>query len=438
LIYLKKNLIFDNLFCAFLKNTDRYVLIRIKSWHIACSIDTKKNDFINKYRNKAMSERSYKKMYGKKFSIKAIWIILSATLFIFVINGCAGMRSVRGTKAYYKEKNESNEQVKDLKTEPEQNELDEMLSEFETKFHKTGNNDKKINDNEVIETSYTQNDYTFMDDDIQVNNHDGKRRLPTLSEQMESLSNGQLEIKDRVDYLQNDVNEMKGTLSEIKEAIYEMSGTKPLPKTGLPTSNKSNTVKTTNKNNNIILPDEEVKEQKSDPKPQKAKRKTNTTKTVQNKTFTVKPANYIAPDKNIDNKQVEEENQEKPEEIEIKPTEKYDIAFNHFKNRRFNEAVNLFNDIVNSDADPKIKSDSYYWLGESYFGMEQYGKAIDHFNKVSSAGANSKLDNAQMMIAECLIRSGQVVEAKTAFKELIAKYPDSSFVPRARKMLQQL
>jgi TolA-binding protein len=398
----------------------------------------KKDYIINKYRYKAMKERSYKKLYEKIITIKAIWIILSATLFIFVINGCAGMRSVRGTKAYYKEKNESNEQVNDLKTEPEQNELDEMLSKFETKFHKNDNNDNKINDSEFIQTSYSENDYTFIDDDLDVKNSDTKKRLPTLSEQMQSLSSGQLEIKDRVDHLQNDVNEMKGTLNEIKEAIYDMSGTKPLPKTGLPPSNKSNTVKATNKNSNIILPDEEIKEQKSEPKPQKAKRKTNTTKTVQNKTFTVKPASYIAPDKEIDNKQIEDNIQDKPEENEIKPTEKYDIAFNHFKNRRYNEAIQLFNDIVMSDADPKVKSDSYYWLGESYFGMEQYGKAIDHFNKVSSAGANSKLDNAQMMIAECLIRSGQVMEAKTAFKELIAKYPESSFVPRARKMLQQL
>jgi len=381
-----------------------------------------------------MNKRYTKNLLKKISRIKTICIIISAISLILIANGCAGMRSVRGTKAYYNQKTEQKEVPNNDNIVQENNEYEDMLSEFETKFHKPVDEPVTQNETEFKEVAYTQEQTSHS--------NISSNRMPTLDEQMKSLSAGQTEIKNHVNNLQTDVDEMKGTLNEIKEVLYDMSGQKPLPKAGLPVSTKSNIIKPENKtDNNIILPDEKVnvQQQKTAPKPKTTKRKTNSTKPKENKTFTVKPVNYMSPDKNeaFDIKQ-EDTSNEGIEVNTVDANEKYDIAFNHFKSRRFNEAISLFDDIVISEKDTKIVTDSFYWLGESYFGMEQYGKAMDYFNKVSSSGASSKLDNAQLMIAECLIRSGQVNEAKTAFKELIAKYPDSSFVPRARKMLQQL
>jgi TolA-binding protein len=393
---------------------------------------------MNKCSIEAMFESSTSNSAIKSSRIRAIWTIMTFAILVILINGCAGMRSVRGTKAYHSDKKITKTEAPDDKEISSDDEYADMLSQFENKFHKP--------DSEVQNDGIDFQDASYIepnDNNEQIAKNEtaeNSKRLPTLSEQMKSLSNGQEEIKSKVDELQLDVNEIKGTLDEIKDVIYDMSGTKPLPKTGLPVSKKTNTIKTNNNtDNNIILPDEKIEGKKPEPKKITQPRKTNSTKSKENKTFTVKPVNYITPDiKEDEAVETNEEKIEEKQENNVSANEKYDIAFSQFKARRFNEAISLFSDIVKAETDPKIVSDSYYWLGESYFGMEQYGKAMDYFRKVSSAGANSKLDNAQLMIAECLIRSGQINDAKNAFKELIAKYPDSSFVPRARKMLQQL
>jgi TolA-binding protein len=77
-------------------------------------------------------------------------------------------------------------------------------------------------------------------------------------------------------------------------------------------------------------------------------------------------------------------------------------------------------------------------LGESHYGIKQYAKAIEYFIKVLESPEFSDKENAKVMIAESQIRNGETNSAKQTFKQLIADYPESKFVPRARKMLQKL
>lgn len=354
-----------------------------------------------------------------------------------LLEGCAGMRSVRGTKAYYSKNTDNNDARLKNNQEENNDEFSDMLSEFENKFHKPGQKDAN-KQNQDIAFVKDNDDYNTPDAFDATDN--SSKKLPTLNEQVKTLKQGQDQIKTRVDNLQNDVNEMKGTLNDIKDVLYDMSGKENLPKTG--GDEKSNNLQDSKQKDtpkNIILPDEKVKNKKTEEKPQQ-KRKINTTKSRKNRSFTIKPVNYSNPAKDETKPEKSDKTVKEQEntEADLETKEKYNIAFSHFKNRRFNEAVNLFQDIIETEKSPKILSDSYYWIGESYFGMEQYGKAMENFRKVGSTGSTSKLDNAQAMIAECLIRSGQIKDAKNAFKELIANFPGSSFVPRARKMLQQL
>ena len=384
-----------------------------------------------------MIQRSLNFWNKNKRTINTTWIIISSIAFLMLLQGCAGMRSVRGTKAYYSKKVDNNDAEEKISNDKNNDEFSDMLGEFENKFHKPSEEDENTGDQDLAYLNETESYNASNNLDATTNQN---KKLPTLNEQVRSLSQGQDQIKTRVDNLQNDVDEIKGTLNDIKDVLYDMSGKENLPKTGADDKRKElHNSKQNSKPSNIILPDEKVNKKETEEKPQQ-KRKINTTKTQKNRSFTIKPVNYPNPGKDVTKAEKQDNKKKEPEikEADLETKEKYNIAFSHFKNRRFNEAVNLFQDITESEKDPKILSDSYYWLGESYFGMEQYGKAMEYFRKVGSAGSNSKLDNAQAMIAECLIRSGQINDAKNAFKELIANFPESSFVPRARKMLQQL
>ena len=96
------------------------------------------------------------------------------------------------------------------------------------------------------------------------------------------------------------------------------------------------------------------------------------------------------------------------------------------------------NKISETDKNPVTQSQCNYLFGEAYFGIGQYDKAVNYFSKVVSSSKASRKDEAQNMIAESLIRSGQIPQAKEAFKSLIAQFPKSDYIPKAKKMLQQL
>lgn len=387
--------------------------------------------------------KRYTKIISKYNRVyRASWIILSSLIVMIIFHGCVGMRSVRNAKGSYLTKSQDKSQSSQNGFTQSEAVYSNMMDEFEKKFYKPEDDSKPTEETTIQNVLYMQQaDNEQLSEQSRVEKP--KNKIPTLSEQMKSISSGQREITNQVGNLQHDVDEMKETLDDIKVVLYDLAGKKVLPSTGATVKQNVKKINEVNKSssNNIILPDEKIEKKKPTSKStvKSPKRKTNSTKSKNHKAFTMKPISYSTNNKSVavlmnDKRQISEEK----DENNLDSKEKYNIAFTHFKNRRYNEAIVLFSDLTKSELNSKILSDSYYWLGESYFGTEQYGMAMKYFKKVSTSGNSTKNDNAQAMYAECLIRSGQINDAKKAFKDLIAKYPDSSFVSRARKMLQQL
>ena len=107
-------------------------------------------------------------------------------------------------------------------------------------------------------------------------------------------------------------------------------------------------------------------------------------------------------------------------------------------NKDYQSAINKLTKLIQKEKNPVVASNYEFWLGESNYGMKQYDKAINYYQKVLSTKNAPKQDNAQIMIAESNIRRGNVQEAKKAYSALIEKFPQSEFIPKAQKMLQQL
>jgi len=70
--------------------------------------------------------------------------------------------------------------------------------------------------------------------------------------------------------------------------------------------------------------------------------------------------------------------------------------------------------------------------------MSDYDKSIEFMNKVLNSQDSQYLDGARIRKAEANLKSGKIIEAKADYQALIRNHPSSNYVPKARKMLQQL
>lgn len=289
------------------------------------------------------------------------------------------------------------------------------------------------------------------------NNSDKEMKIPTLREQLkrmgeeQNIINGKIQnMEVDVKSIKNDVIEIKGTLEDIKSAMKILAGQKQafvgepipenlskvektpenLPKSDLKKEIKKEILDELKKEKNLVV--------ENPPKITKVKKKI-----LSDENISSKPIKETKSSKNEEIAQKSNPKQEqlksKVEEIAQKPeTVEYKTALNYISKKDYSNAIPQLQQAIKVEKDEAKKSDCRYWLGESHFVLKQYDKAIDFFTQVLKGVKSPKQDDAQVMLAESHIKAGQVNQAKNAFGSLITKFPDSEFVPRARKMLQQL
>lgn len=240
-------------------------------------------------------------------------------------------------------------------------------------------------------------------------------------------------INRKVSSLQSDVGDIKSTLELIKSELLGMNNKPQADAVAGETSyenpaqvNKSNT----------MLPDEKVntKSEKKQNTPQKKAVKPKTRVNASNKKKTVdEPEDEEPVDFSSNDNTVESGAQTGNDNFSG-----FNKAMNEFKNRNYKGAINELHNMLKKEKNKDNVGKLNYWIGESHFGLNQYDKAVNYFEKVLSSNNNAKKDDAQIMIAESHARTGNIEEARKAFSDLISNYPKSRYIPRARKMLQQL
>lgn len=270
-------------------------------------------------------------------------------------------------------------------------------------------------------------------------------KIPTLNEQIKELKDEQKGINERLTLLENDFSELKNSVEDIKVALTQVEYKKPRNAVAGGKENDSQVAENKKDDNTFILSDEAIEAKtnktsdnvekqsyKGDSKTKNKIRPEVRKKTSNSKNFTNKKISY---DK-ITNGNIE--NEPKQAFTSNIQSNEFNIAMNYFSGKDYNRAINILTGIVEKEKDAGIRANCDYWLGESYFGLRQYTDAIKYFIKVLDSGFPEKKDDAQIMIAESQIRSGKIPDAKVSYQKLIEKFPESEYIPRARKMLQQL
>ena len=93
---------------------------------------------------------------------------------------------------------------------------------------------------------------------------------------------------------------------------------------------------------------------------------------------------------------------------------------------------------MTSNPDHRLASNCQYWIGESYNAMKQYQEALNAFNSVMSYRTSYKFDDALIMSGICHLRLGDRTTARENFQQLVSRFPDSEYAPKAMRYLGRL
>lgn len=118
--------------------------------------------------------------------------------------------------------------------------------------------------------------------------------------------------------------------------------------------------------------------------------------------------------------------------------QRYAEARNLYEQRRYGEAMHLFETLLAENNQSNYADNCQYWIGECYYGLGQYAQAIAAFEKVFTFPRSNKNDAALLKIGLCYLRLDDRQQARSAFEQLIANYPSSQYVSYARRYLSRL
>jgi len=117
---------------------------------------------------------------------------------------------------------------------------------------------------------------------------------------------------------------------------------------------------------------------------------------------------------------------------------RYQEGLDLFHARNYKQAIDVFENLIASDANNSLSDNAQYWIGESHYALGQYKKAVIDFEKVFTFPKSNKNPDAQFKLGLCYVRLGDGAKAREEFQRLIDVYPESSYVNRAQEHLAGL
>lgn len=116
----------------------------------------------------------------------------------------------------------------------------------------------------------------------------------------------------------------------------------------------------------------------------------------------------------------------------------YAEARNLYEQRRYNDAITAFQQILAENDKSSYADNCQYWIGECYYGLGKFEQAAAEFDKVFTFPRSNKNDAALLKLGLCFVRLGDHKQARSYFEQLVATYPSSPYVANAKKYLSRL
>jgi len=117
----------------------------------------------------------------------------------------------------------------------------------------------------------------------------------------------------------------------------------------------------------------------------------------------------------------------------------FDVGRDLFEQGKYEEAIDVFKQVLRNKPRPEEAKKAQYWLAESYFFSKDYASAALEYSSFKKRYPNdSLLPNATYRQANCFRNMGKAKEAALFYQELLEKYPKHSLTTRAKLEVKRL
>ncbi len=124
---------------------------------------------------------------------------------------------------------------------------------------------------------------------------------------------------------------------------------------------------------------------------------------------------------------------------ELSETELYDSARKAFEKNKFEDALDLFQELIKTYPESKNADNAQFWIGEIYYRNKMYKESIIEYQKViENYSKGNKVKDSMLKQGYAFLKLGDKKNARTLFKLLIKKYPKSSQAKIAKKNLKKI
>ena len=135
------------------------------------------------------------------------------------------------------------------------------------------------------------------------------------------------------------------------------------------------------------------------------------------------------------------------DKIDITLEKRFEKAKLYLSKNKFEKAKNEFQIIIENEKGTNLSLESYFHLGEAFFGLKNYDEAIYHFNYYSMfSNKIESVEKAQFMKSRCAFEltldynndQTQTFLAISTIQEFLDNFPYSEYKDDAYQMIQNL
>jgi TolA-binding protein len=113
----------------------------------------------------------------------------------------------------------------------------------------------------------------------------------------------------------------------------------------------------------------------------------------------------------------------------------YDKATLLFNQKRYNESIDIYEEIIQINRDHSLADNAQFWIGEALYYQKQYPEALQAYQQVFGLGNRNKAASAQMRLGYCYFRMNQFDQSAAEFRKVIQNYPKATEEIRRAEML---
>jgi tol-pal system protein YbgF len=115
------------------------------------------------------------------------------------------------------------------------------------------------------------------------------------------------------------------------------------------------------------------------------------------------------------------------------PSATYEGAQKAFAEKKYDDAIQMFQALLDGGIPEDLADNCHYWLGESYFGKKDFKEAVKHLEMVFQYKNSEKKGDAYFMLGRSYELLGDKAKAKESYEKVVKDFPTNNNVKKAKE-----